>query len=114
MTAVYAEGGEECESEPATAYGNPDQNYVIVNVVSIDENGVKGLMVYPNPTKDNVTISANGIERITITNALGQVMLDRVVNSDSEILNMGQYEAGVYMVRIVTANGVATERITVL
>ena len=51
---------------------------------------------------------------IAITNALGQVMLDRVVNSDSEILNMGQYEAGVYMVRIVTANGVATERITVL
>ncbi|MBR3914962.1 MAG: T9SS type A sorting domain-containing protein, partial [Bacteroidales bacterium] len=91
-----------------------DETFVVVTVTSIDENGVEGMMIYPNPTKDNVTISAEGIERITITNALGQVMLDKVVNSDSEILNMGQYEAGVYMVRIVTANGVATERITVL
>ncbi len=113
MTAVYEEGGETCESDPANAYGS-DETFVVVTVTSIDENGVEGMMIYPNPTKDNVTISAEGIERITITNALGQVMLDRVVNSDSEILNMGQYEAGVYMVRIVTANGVATERITVL
>ena len=113
VTAVYVENGEECESDPANAYGS-DEDYVSVEFVSIDENGVEGMMIYPNPTKDNVTISAEGIERITITNALGQVMLDRVVNSDSEILNMGQYEAGVYMVRIVTANGVATERITVL
>ena len=113
MTAVYEEGGETCESDPANAYGS-DETFVVVTVTSIDENGVEGMMIYPNPTKDNVTISAENIERITITNALGQVMLDRVVNSDSEILNMGQYEAGVYMVRIVTANGVATERITVL
>ncbi len=113
VTAVYVENGEECESDPANAYGS-DEDYVSVEFVSIDENGVEGMMIYPNPTKDNVTISAEGIERITITNALGQVMLDQVVNSDNEVLNMGQYEAGVYMVRIVTANGVATERITVL
>ncbi|MBR6774427.1 MAG: T9SS type A sorting domain-containing protein, partial [Bacteroidales bacterium] len=33
---------------------------------------------------------------------------------DNEVLNMSQYEAGVYMVRITTANGVAVKRITVL
>ena len=52
--------------------------------------------------------------RITVTNALGQVMYDQEVVSDNEIINMAQYEAGVYMVRIVTENGVAVERITVV
>ena len=113
MTAVYEEAGETCESEPANAYGS-DETYVVVEVTAIDENGVEGMMVYPNPTKDNVTIMAEGIERITVTNALGQVMLDQVVNSDNEVLNMSQYEAGVYMVRIVTETGVAVERITVI
>ncbi len=113
MTAVYEEAGEECESEPANAYGS-DETYVVVTVTAIDENGVEGMMVYPNPTKDNVTIKAEGIENITVTNALGQVIMDQVVNTDNKVLNMSQYEAGVYTVRIVTANGVAVERITVV
>ena len=113
MTAVYEEAGEECESEPANAYGS-DETYVVVTVTAIDENGVEGMMVYPNPTKDNVTIKAEGIENITVTNALGQVIMDQVVNTDNKVLNMSQYEAGVYTVRIVTANGVAIERITVV
>ena len=113
MTAVYEEYGEECESAPANAYGS-DEEYVVVAVTSIDENGVNGMMVYPNPTKDNLSIEAEGMTRITITNALGQVMYDQEVVKDSEVINMGQYEAGVYMVRISTETGVAIERITVI
>ena len=72
------------------------------------------MIVYPNPTKDNLNITAEGMTRITITNTVGQVMLDQEVVSDNEIINMAQYEAGVYMVRITTENGVAVERITVV
>ena len=113
MTAVYAANGEECESDPANAYGS-DENYVVVDVTAIDENGVKGMMVYPNPTQGDLNISAEGISRIVITNALGQVMYDQEVNTDNKIINMSQYEGGVYMVRIVTENGVAVERVTVV
>ena len=114
VTAVYAENGLECESDPANAYENESQNYVVVEVTAIDENGVKGMMIYPNPTKDNLTITAENMTRITITNTLGQVIFDQEVSSDNEMINMSQYEAGVYMVRITTENGVAVERITVL
>ncbi len=114
VTAVYAENGLECESDPATAYENESQNYVVVEVTAIDENGVKGMMIYPNPTKDNLTITAENMTRITITNTLGQVIFDQEVSSDNEMINMAQYEAGVYMIRITTENGVAVERITVL
>ena len=101
------------ESEPATAYGNPEANYVVIEVTKIDENGVNGLMVYPNPAKDNLNIVAENMRRITICNVLGQVVYDRNVDSDNEIINMSQYEAGIYMVRIATENGVATKRISV-
>ena len=113
VTAVYTRGEEICESEPATAYGNPEANYVVIEVTKIDENGVNGLMVYPNPAKDNLNIVAENMRRITICNVLGQVVYDRNVDSDNEIINMSQYEAGIYMVRIATENGVAVKRISV-
>ena len=113
VTAVYTNDGEECESEPATAY-NSDQNYVVVEVTAINENGVNGMMIYPNPTKDNLNITAEGMTNITITNALGQVMYNEEVVSDNQIINMAQFEAGVYMVRITTENGVTVKQVTVV
>ena len=114
VTAVYAAHGEECESEPATAYENADQDYVVVEVTAIDENGVNGMMVYPNPTKGALNIMAEGMTQVTVTNALGQVMYDNAVAADNAVIDMAQYEAGVYMVRIVTENGVAVKQITVV
>ena len=114
VTAVYSANGEECESDPATSYENPGQDYIVVEVTSIDENGVNGMMVYPNPTRGALNITAEGMTQVTVTNALGQVMYDNAVVTDNAVIDMSQYEAGVYMVRITTENGVAVERITVV
>ena len=72
------------------------------------------MMIYPNPTKDNLNITAEGMTNITITNALGQVMYNEEVVSDNQIINMAQFEAGVYMVRITTENGVTVKQVTVV
>ena len=71
-------------------------------------------MIYPNPTKDNLTITAEAMTRITITNALGQTIYDQEIDTDNMVIDMAQYETGVYMVRITTENGVAVERVTVV
>ncbi len=113
VTSVYTRDDEKCESEAASAYGELGKDYVVVEVTKIDENGVKGMMVYPNPAKDNLNITAENMRRITISNVLGQIVYDRDVNTDNEIINMSQYEAGIYMVRIATENGVAVKRISV-
>ena len=113
VTSVYKRGEETCESEPAKSFSNPEEDYIVVEVTKIDENGVKGMMVYPNPAKDMLNITAENMRRITISNVLGQVVYDRNVNSDNEIINMSQYEAGIYMVRIATENGIAVKRISV-
>ena len=71
-------------------------------------------MLYPNPTNSNLNIKAEGLKRITVMNALGQIMLDKNANSDNEILDMSIYESGIYMVRIVTENGMTTQRVSVV
>ena len=110
--------------------GEPAQNFVIgvvavhpdcesemvtVNVFydNVPENEAE-MALYPNPTKDNVTIEAAGMRHITVMSVLGQVVYDAEVSSDEVILNMSQFNAGVYVVRIVTANGVGTRRVTVV
>ena len=57
--------GVEYESEPATAADGSGQNFVEIELTSIEENGVQGLTIYPNPTKDNINITAENMTRIT-------------------------------------------------
>ena len=54
------------------------------------------------------------MQRLTVVNELGQVVYDTEVNDSTTILNMSQFGAGMYMVRIYTANGVGTKRVSVI
>ena len=69
----------------------------------IGENN-ESVSVYPNPTTGNVNILASGINHITVLNALGQVVYDSDANGNMTTLDMHQYQAGVYMVRVKTEN----------
>ena len=100
VVAVYP----DCQSEMVT---------VNVNYDEVPENQAE-IALFPNPTKDNVTIKAAGMRHITVTSVLGQVVYDAEVDDNEVILNMSQYNAGVYMVRVVTATGVGTRRVTVV
>lgn len=114
VTATYFEGEIECESAPANSYVEPENNYVVVEVTSINENGVKAVMAYPNPTSGMLNVTAENMTRVTIINALGQVLYDVNVNGDNQIIDMSKYNTGIYMLRIATENGVAVERISVV
>ena len=61
-----------------------------------------------------MTIEANGMSRITVVSVLGQVVYDTELNADVYTLNMSQFNAGMYMVRIHTENGVIVKRVTVM
>ncbi len=110
VTAVYDDG---CESAPALAADDPTHNYVSANVDAIGENSDK-VALYPNPTSGNVTIEAAGMSRITVVSVLGQVVYDTEVNADNYTLNMAQFNAGMYMVRVYTEEGVTVKRVTVM
>ena len=65
----------------------------------------ESVSVYPNPTSNNVNIVAPGINHVTVMNTLGQVVYDNHVDGNMTTLDMSQYQAGVYMVRVKTENG---------
>ena len=70
------------------------------------------IAVYPNPTMENLNISALGMTHITMLNTLGQVVYDAKVDGNTTTLDMSQYQAGIYMVRVTTANGESVKLIT--
>ena len=107
VTAVY----NDCESDYAMTT-DLSANYVSINVTSVEENGEA--RIYPNPTNGNVTIEANGMNHITVVSALGQVVYDVDVEGEQMSLNMSQFHAGVYVVRIHTNDGMSVKRITVV
>ena len=109
---VRADYGD-CESEPAVSGENPSQNYVVAGVDAVGEND-SNVALFPNPTKGNVTIQATGMSRVTVVSVLGQVVYDTELNADEFTLNMAQFNAGMYMVRVYTEEGVVVKRVTVM
>ena len=74
----------------------------------------ESVVVYPNPTSGNVNVVAPGMSHISVFNALGQMVMDMPVSTDSQVLDMSQYQAGVYMVRVASEKGISTKRVTVM
>ena len=111
VRTVYEDG---CESVPALNADDLTQNYVLIAVnVGLNEQS-DNVALFPNPTKGNVTIQAPGMNRITVVSVLGQVVFDTEVNADEYTLNMAQFNAGMYMVRVHNENGVTVKRVTVM
>ena len=88
-------------------------NINVKNSTGVNEYGIKASL-YPNPTDGNVTIEAEGMQHLTVVNELGQVVYDAEVSNDAETLNMSQFGAGVYMIRIYTDNGMGVKRVSVI
>ena len=51
------------------------------------------------------------MNRIAVVSILGQVVYDAEIDGDEYHINMAQFNAGVYLVRIVTENGTLQGRI---
>jgi hypothetical protein len=91
----------------------PEEVDYIAPSVSVEEISAN-TVIYPNPTHDNVTIEAKGMRHITVVSALGQVVYDADIEADMTQMNLGQFKAGLYLVRIATENGTVVKRVTVV
>ena len=54
------------------------------------------------------------MRRITVSNTLGQILLDQETEGNHTLLNMSQFAAGTYLIRIYTESGTALKRINVI
>ena len=76
----------------------------------VNENESTMVTVYPNPSEGLVTIHGQGILRVEVVNALGQVIHTEAFAGDGAELNLSQYPNGVYLFRMVTNNGVINKQ----
>jgi hypothetical protein len=114
VTAIHDFVEVICESYPAFALLEPENDYVYVLVTSIEDVNATATRLYPNPANLSLNIEAPSLERITVMNAIGQVVYDVEVTGDRQQLNTSSYEAGVYMIRLTTAEGMVTKRVTIV
>lgn len=72
-----------------------------------------GLMLYPNPASNIVTVSnITPIKEITIFDSIGRTVLQKKCNENNTItLDISSLQAGNYIVKVGTAEGSATEKL---
>jgi hypothetical protein len=70
------------------------------------------ITVYPNPTKDNITISSQfTINSIQLYDVQGRLLQTQMININKAVFDISTQNAGVYFVKITTDKGSKVEKI---
>ena len=81
--------------------------------LSVDENEIADVAVYPNPAKDVIHVEMmceSPVHRIEIYDVTGKLMISSI---EIEI-NVSELETGMYFVNILTEKGVVTKKISIM
>lgn len=78
-----------------------EETYTITRFVGLEDNGIKTLSAYPNPTQNNVTITYEGAFNYEITTLDGKVVSSGNA-VDQEEIAMTTLESGTYIVKVFT------------
>lgn len=112
---VYADYQDiECTSSPFKAkYGNEYFVKMFYSTTGVEE-FVSRISLYPNPTKDSFTIEGDNLKNVMVYNALGQLIYSQDCQGDSTVINLGNVETGIYMVKVVTADTECIQKVSVI
>ena len=80
----------------------------------VEENMTQAVEVYPNPAKDALTVKAEKLSNVTVYNMMGQKMMSQDVDAEEVTINTCDFEAGIYMVRIIADGNETTRKISVV
>jgi hypothetical protein len=82
-------------------------------VLSVQENSISGLKIYPNPAKNVLNITSDTFEAKTVAiyNVLGKVVLsEKVTNTPVNVANLAK---GVYVVKVTEEGKTATRKLVI-
>ena len=68
-----------------------------------------GVLIYPNPNNGLFTIELTSASKVTVTNALGQLVIAEIVEAGNHHIDIINQSNGVYFVKIIE-NNTCTER----
>lgn len=82
--------------------------------LELAENAEVSANVYPNPTTGVVTLEAEGMQQLSVFNVMGQEVMNVNAEGNVKTLNLDHLDAGIYLIRIYTDNGVAVKRVNLM
>jgi hypothetical protein len=103
MRTLFNDGGPRHALLSSTASGDPGMPPPVD--IPIDPANDKKVRVYPNPAKFSVTVDFGGDENllgryVSVFNQYGQILLYKVITSNSMTLNIASFATGVYFVKV--------------
>ena len=94
-------------------YGLNGFNEFIEDCTAVSETDAVGTAVYPNPTEGMTKIEAENMKIISIFNILGERVFESSANGDTFEYDFSRQGAGVYFIKVETAKGIETMKVTV-
>ena len=82
----------------------------VINATGVEENAIN-LNIYPNPTNNTLYIEADEINKVRISDIVGQVLYEKNTRDSRVQIDMSKYAAGQYFIQVHASNGVATRKV---
>ena len=81
--------------------------------VGVEENDLMAAdyEVYPNPVSDRITMKANGLRYFSLVTLTGAKVMERPVNGERAMIEMGNLPQGLYLLTIMTDEGIRTVKV---
>ena len=91
------------------------ETFNIENTLSLNENTISGLSVYPNPTSGLFTVRLDDQTEtsVMVFDMTGAVVLNNVTFSGSSVIDASNWEKGVYFVQITNQGMNSTSKVVV-
>lgn len=80
---------------------------------AVDDNTASTLNIYPNPANSKIMVEGENVELVEVYNSLGQRVLAVEGVSETTSLDVASFENGVYVVRVVSNDGVTTKKVSI-
>jgi len=81
--------------------------------VGVEENDIisEGCAVYPNPVNDLLTINAKGLRHVSLVTLTGAKVYEGFVNEEKAVIGMENLPQGLYLLNILTDDGIRTVKV---
>ena len=94
---------------------NPSNSVYVDWTTNANENtDNQNISIYPNPTKNTVTIKADGLRQVRVFNVMGQTVICQTTLEDNVTIDLSVQPNGCYFIETTTEQGCTTTKIVKL
>ena len=102
-----------------SSYGFNNNHAIIIGIrgpelpAAVEEHSMETIKVFPNPSdgRIHVSVELQPVLELQVFDMFGRILLQKSVGENEFSVDLSDYSAGTYMLRLFTGNGVETRKI---